>query len=62
MEKSFYVTLNNTFYLKKLISSREKYMYFLALPGTMGLKHVLDYNKYMYIYMRQYDYNDLNFS
>ena len=23
-------------------------MYFLALPGTMGLKLVLDYNKYMY--------------
>ena len=50
MEKSFYVTLNNTFYLKELISSREKYMYFLALSGTMGLKLVLDYNKYMYIY------------
>ena len=24
-------------------------MYFLALSGIMGLKHVLDYNKYMYI-------------
>ena len=30
-------------------------MYFLALPGTMGLKLVLDYNKYMYNYIRQYD-------